>query len=262
MAESRKIGEGRVDLTANAQPLEAGLESAKRSTENWAQSVTGAARNVGAAIATAYAAFRVGNQIGEAIKSMRELNIITQDYRRAVGAAGADAFSETQAAKMAQRLDMLKRQFGEIGDAAGASARITQQEFEAAIRNIAEKQRQRVEQTTKEAFESALPDAVMEGETGSVLRQFGYRSETEALKQAESAIRAVNQAYEDQKRILEDIKNIQDAQYANQAQAAILARQEAQRAGFSLADQVLAESVVNRELGRIYDITPPAQGRY
>ncbi len=271
MAESRKIGEGRVDLTANAQPLEAGLESAKRSTENWAQSVTGAARNVGAAIATAYAAFRVGDQIGQAIANMRDLTIVTQDYRRAVGQGAADAFGENQMLKRQQRIDVLKRQFAEIGNAAGAGTKIAQQEFEKSVREAADRTNQRIEAATEKAFEGAKSNVFFGGQLGIALNLLGYRSEFAAYQEAAKAVKALNSELENTIKLKEQDKALTEAMYEAMSRNALRAIQEAQRAGFTLGDQVLDESVVNRELDRIFTggpmyrahgWTPPAQGRY
>lgn len=263
MAESRKIGEGRVDLTANAQPLEAGLESAKRSTENWSQSVTGAARNVGAAIATAYAAFRVGNQIGDVVRDIREANIKIQDFRNSLGEGSASFFSETQAQKISLRLERLKLQAAAIGNAFGASDMLASVNFQAAAAKLREETRRATQETIDKGESErnrARQNLFLYGET--INRLMGGQSESEVHAETLRNINQINEAYKSRLEFLREQESIQRAINANEAAAALLARQEAQRAGFSLADQVLAESVVNRELGRIYDITPPAQGRY
>ena len=261
MASGRKIGEGRVDLTANAEPLEAGLDKAKASTQSWADSVTSIAKNVAAAIGTAYAAFRVGNQITQTIADMRDLHILTQDMRRSIGEPSAAFFSETQSAKITQRIDRLKAQFAEIGNAAGAGSKITQEQFNAAVKALGEKQRAEIDATTAKMDSFWIAnDNAMTDDKEDIFRIAGFRKYSEVLKEVQSGIAQINKTYQDQINILKEKKAIDDATIANATTMQILARQESQRAGFSLGDQVLAESVVNRELGRIW--SPPGGGRY
>lgn len=261
MASGRKIGEGRVDLTANADPLKQGLDEAKSATQSWANSVTSIAKGVAAAIGTAYAAFRVGNEIGQVVANMRDLHILTQDMRRNIGEPSAAFFSETQSAKLTQRIELLKAQFGEIGNAAGAGAKITQQQFDAAAKALGEKQRAEIDATIAKMDSVMIAkDDMMTDDKDDIFRIAGFRKYSEVLKEVESGITKINKAYEDQINLLKDKKALEDAVLANATTMQILARQEAMRAGFSLGDQVLAESVVNRELGRIW--SPPGGGRY
>ena len=261
MASGRKIGEGRVDLTANADPLKQGLDEAKSATQSWANSVTGIAKGVAAAIGTAYAAFRVGNEIGQVVANMRDLHILTQDMRRNIGEPSAAFFSETQSAKLTQRIELLKAQFGEIGNAAGAGAKITQQQFDAAVKALGEKQRAEIDATIAKMDSVKIAnDDMMTDDPEDLFRIAGFRKYSEVLKEVQAGIAQINKNYEDQINLLKEKKSLEDASYANAQAMQLLSRQEAQRAGFGLGDQVLAESVVNRELGRIW--APPAGGRY
>ena len=261
MASGRKIGEARVDIKGDPSHLKKTLDDSKEDVVSWGKQVTNVAKGVTAAIGTAYAAFRAGNEIAQVVANMRDLHILTQDMRRNIGEPSAAFFSETQSAKLTQRIELLKAQFGEIGNAAGAGAKITQEQYNAAVKALGEKQRAEIDATIAKMDSVMIArDDMMTDDPEDLFRIAGFRKYSEVLREVQAGIDQINKSYQDQVNILNDKVNLEKASLANIETMNLLSRQESQRAGFSLGDTVLAESVVNRELGRIW--APPAGGRY
>lgn len=276
MAKGAKIGEGRVEITADTSKLNAGLRDAKgkveefgkQTSEGIAGKITNAFKGIGAAIAVAIAGFQAGTAIGKIVRDIREANLLLGDLQREYGASAEAFFKVTQNKKGEYQISRLENQFREIGNIAGAGSKIAAKEFEMAEKAVREKHAELVQGQIDKAEKdldhdtkrfirmlreidvaSGGPDGIL-----SLEKQFGkyIMSEGDILNARDAAIKQINQNYSDQLNTLKEIKAMQDSIMQNEESMALFKRQEQQRSGFGLGQVALDPTVLSRELTRAF----------
>lgn len=270
-----KIGEARVDLTANDAGLDAGLRSGEQKVQTWAQRVTGVVKGVGAAIATAYAALRSGVAIGEFIRDIREANIVLNDFRRGTLSEFVGMMKQTQNLKINLQTGDLQKQMEMLGmTASNIDALIDQMRTEGSksIREAAQASTDsmlgRMEKDLSDwqnnlfNFLQGTTNEDIGKETEDWLnRVFGFRLTEKTLgeirKQYKASIDGIAEQTRQQLQILEQQIDRIRAEQTDAMNRQIFDFQNRQRGGFGLGQEAVDPTVLARELSRIY-----SQSRY
>jgi len=272
VAKGAKIGEGRVEITADTSKLPAALADAKSKIEGFLKNqsedaAAALAKSLAAipiAIFAARRAFDLGVSGSNFYRDLMDANILVQDLRRELSKPGDELFSKAQGDKASLTLDRLKRQLLEVGDAAGAIDKIVGQELTSVTRKIAEEQRKAAEevikgaQSQREDYGEILKKILIKDKEltakGQTVGISGlYDAVMKDIADAEAAgINTVNSAAQERIKLLKEELALKEAIMRNDEAMALFQRQEQQRSGFGLGQVALDPTVLSRELTRAF----------